>query len=196
MKSHNKNILLNSTPKQWLERAKESLEILLIDHALCEKKAATTALTIIHRYPDLTKFHKKLSALAREELLHFEQVLRLLISYGFEYRNMKSSSYAKTLNSHISDTEPEKLKDQLLVCALIEARSCERFSALAPYMPNKISKFYSKLHEAELRHASFYLEMYSELFLEPWTQRIKHLSIIESNLITKKDSVFRFHSGI
>ena len=83
MKSHNDNILLNSTPREWIEKAKESLEILLVDHALCEKKAATTALTLINRYPELIQFHKRLSALAREELLHFEQVLRLLSSYGF-----------------------------------------------------------------------------------------------------------------
>ena len=196
MKSHNDNILLKSTPREWIEKAKDSLEILLVDHALCEKKAATTALTLINRYPELIQFHKRLSALAREELLHFEQVLRLLSSYGFRYRNMKSSSYAKTLNSYVADKEPDKLKDQLLVCALIEARSCERFSALVPFVPDKISKLYLKLHDAELRHASLYLEMYSEIFNEPWTPRIKRLSKIESKLITKKDSVFRFHSGV
>ena len=188
-------ILSSPTPQAWIDRALKSLDLLLIDHAHCEKKAATSAISLIHKYPHFN-LAKLLSPLAREELLHFEQVLRLLSSYGFRYRNMKSSSYAKTLNSYVADKEPDKLKDQLLVCALIEARSCERFSALVPFVPDKISKLYLKLHDAELRHASLYLDMYSEIFNEPWTPRIKRLSKIESKLITKKDSVFRFHSGV
>ncbi len=195
MPNLDQEILMQPTPLQWLEKANQSLEILLVDHALCERKAATTALTLINRYPDLG-IQKRLSSLAREELLHFEQVVRLLTSFGFTYRNIRPSSYAKNLNSHISQEEPNRLKDQLLVCALIEARSCERFSALLPYVPKKIAEFYRKLHEAELRHSSLYLDLYTEIFEESWNKRIKPLSLVESEFITKRDPMFRFHSGI
>ena len=89
-------ILHSQTPKKWLRKALESQEILLIDHAHCEKKAATTAISLIHRYPD-KNLAKKLSPLAREELLHFEQVLRVIKKEGYKYRNIRPGAYAKTL---------------------------------------------------------------------------------------------------
>ena len=116
-------ILMSPTPKAWIEKALNSLEILLIDHAQCEKKAASSALSLIHRYPhyDLAKI---LSPLAREELLHFEQVLKLIEKQGFKYKNIKSSKYAQNLYDSSSSNEPQRLKDTLIICSIIEARSC------------------------------------------------------------------------
>ena len=84
-------IISSPTPKAWIDRALDSLEILLIDHAHCEKKAATSAISLIHKYPhyDLAKY---LSPLAREELLHFEQVLRLIKRHDFQYKNLNLAS--------------------------------------------------------------------------------------------------------
>ena len=138
-------ILLTRTPKCWIDRAINSLDLLLLDHAHCEKKAATTAISLIHRYPE-KGLSKYLSPLAREELLHFEQVTRMLKKNGFTYRNLKSGSYAKNLHSLVADQEPERLKDLLLICALIEARSCERFYVLAPYLQDSLNFFYTKLN--------------------------------------------------
>ena len=86
-------ILSSPTPKAWIEKALDSLEILIIDHAHCEKKAATTAISLIHKYPHFN-LAKSLSPLAREELLHFEQVLRIMNKLGFKYKNLKSGKYA------------------------------------------------------------------------------------------------------
>ena len=102
------NILHSPTPKQWLEKALDFQEILLIDHAHCEKKAATTAISLIHRYPD-KNLAKKLSPLAREELLHFEQGLKVLQKEGYKYRNIRPGAYAKTLYEASSDQEPQRL---------------------------------------------------------------------------------------
>ena len=188
-------ILLTRTPKCWIDRAIDSLDLLLLDHAHCEKKAATTAISLIHRYPE-KGLSKYLSPLAREELLHFEQVTRMLKKNGFTYRNLKSGSYAKNLHSLVADQEPERLKDLLLICALIEARSCERFYALAPHLQDSLNFFYTKLCDAESRHCELYLNLYSDLFDEDWSSRLVPFAVLESELISKPDPLFRFHSGV
>ena len=83
----------------------------------------------------------------------------------------------------------------LIICALIEARSCERFHALIPLLPPALNKFYSKLHEAEARHCDLYLDIYSEIFTEDYTERLDYLASIESSYINKEEKTFRFHSG-
>ncbi len=189
------NILICGTPEAWLNKAIDSLEILLLDHAHCEKKAAATALSLIHRYPD-KGLVRHLSPLAREELRHFEQVSSLLKEEGYSYRNLRPGTYAKCLYQNISKEEPFRFKDTLLVCALIEARSCERFKSLVPRLDGSLKYFYNKFYEAESRHCELYLNLYKDLFNEGWRSRIKPLSELESNLITTPDPLFRFHSGI
>ena len=188
-------ILSSPTPKAWIDRALDSIEILLIDHAHCEKKAATSAISLVHKYPHYN-LAKTLSPLAREELLHFEQVLKLIERHGYKYRNLKSGKYAQTLYEESSKLEPNKLKDTLIICSLIEARSCERFHALKSHLPSSLSNFYSRLYKAEARHCDLYLEIFSDIFDEDWSDRLKELSLVESDFINKKDNVFRFHSGI
>ena len=187
-------ILQSPTPKKWLDKAVNSLEILLIDHAHCEKKAATTAISLINRYPDKNLVNQ-LSPLAREELLHFEQVLTVIKKEGYKYRNIRPGAYAKTLYEASSNQEPQRLKDTLIICALIEARSCERFHALIPFLPPSLNKFYAKLHAAEARHCDLYLDIYTEIFNEDYTERLNDLSAIESSYINNEDKIFRFHSG-
>ena len=187
-------ILISSTPKAWVNKALKSLDILLIDHAHCEKKAATTAISLIHKYPH-HNLADLLSPLAREELLHFEQVLGLIKKQGFKYRNLKSGKYAQTLYESASNKEPEKFQDILIICALIEARSCERFHALIPYLPSSLRNFYTKLYRAEARHCDLYLDLFTKIFKTDWTERLKELSQVESAFINMKDDLFRFHSG-
>ncbi|SVB44211.1 uncharacterized protein METZ01_LOCUS197065, partial [marine metagenome] len=166
----------------------------LLDHAHCEKKAATTAISLIHKYPE-RDFFSCLSPLAREELLHFEQVSLLLEKRKIPYRNLKSGRYALSLHENISTAEPNRLKDSLLVCALIEARSCERFVSLAEYLEKPLKSFYVKLCEAESRHCDLYLNLYQDLFKEDCKARLKPLAQLESDLINTPDSLFRLHSG-
>ena len=109
-----KKVLIESTPQKWIDRALKSLDILLLDHAHCEKKAATTIISLIHKYPEKNLTHYLLPV-AREELLHFEQVTELLKKRGIPYKKLKSGPYARSLYQKISSEEPYRLKDSLLV---------------------------------------------------------------------------------
>ncbi len=116
-----------ATPDAWVAWALENPELLLIDHAQCEKKAASTAMSLLYRYVDHPLLLTKMSQLAREELLHFEQVVKLMEARGIVYRHISASRYAEGLRRHVRGEEPERLIDILIIGALIEARSCERF---------------------------------------------------------------------
>lgn len=190
--------LLTSTPERWLEQAGKNLDTLLIDHANCEKKAASTALSLLYKYVDRPELIDKLSRLAREELRHFEQVVKIMRERNINYDHLSPSRYAGELMSKVRKREPEKLIDTLIVGALIEARSCERFAALIPVIDQQdkqLGDFYHSLLLSESRHFEDYLNLaqsYSETAIDA---RIKEFCELEVNLIEGEDSELRFHSG-
>ncbi len=191
-----KAFLGSETPKNWIRKALEEQELLLIDHANCEKKAASTAMNLMYRYVDRSELLLKMSQLAREELLHFEQVVSIMQDRGVEYRHIESSRYASTLWSHIRQQEPFKLIDTLIIGAFIEARSCERFAALAPHLDASLQKFYTSLLRSESRHFEDYLRLAEIYADEDIAERVALFAEKESALIQEKDAQFRFHSGI
>ena len=185
-----------ATPPSWVEWALEHPELLLIDHAHCEKKAASTALSLMFRYVDRPELLTLLSRLAREELLHFEQVLDIMEGRGVEYRHLSASRYAVSLRAHVRSSEPARLVDVLIVGAFIEARSCERFAVLAPEVDDELGRYYRFLLQSESRHFRDYLDLarqYAEEDIEP---RVAFLAEREAELILSPDSAFRFHSGV
>lgn len=184
------------TPESWLQRASQHLNLLLIDHAHCEKKAASTALSIMYRYVDQPQLLHTLSRLAREELRHFEQVLQLLQKRGIAYTHLEPANYAKQLRKHCCTHEPARLFDLLIVGAIIEARSCERFAALIPYLPEDLAEFYSTLVKAETRHYEVYLTLAQKVTKQNMAERIQYFITIENQLILQPEAEFRFHSGI
>lgn len=189
------------TPQAWLDQARSHLDILLIDHAHCEKKAASTALNLLFRYVDKRNLLFKLSQLAREEMLHFEQVLELMEQHGVSYGHLTPARYAQGLRQYIRPKEPEKLVDTLIIGAFIEARSCERFAALAPVLnadpaTADIGRYYLFLLKSESRHYEDYLELAREYSPQPIEERIGFFRMIEKELIESPDSEFRFHSGV
>lgn len=190
------HFLLCPTPQAWLDQALQHPEILLIDHANCEKKAAGTALTLMFRYVERETLQDKLSRLAREELRHFEQVMALMKKRGVRYRALKASLYAQRLHAHIRKDEPGKLVDSLIVGAFIEARSCERFYRLAPYLDAELQQFYHSLLESEARHYQDYLKMAEQYAGQPIAERIAIFAEVERDAILTPDAVFRFHSGV
>ena len=127
--------LTRETDAAWAPRVVAELPELLVDHAHCEKKAAGMAVNLIFRYPDHGFLLEPLSRLAREELAHFEEVLRMMASRGIAFRAQKPAPYAGRLRKETRTYEPARLLDTLLCCALIEARSCERFELLAQAAP-------------------------------------------------------------
>lgn len=184
------------TPDLWLQNAIDNPELLLIDHANCEKKAASTAVNLTFRYIDNFDLLNKMSRLAREEMRHFEQVIAIMKRRGIVYRPISASRYAEGLRSLVRANEPHKLVDILLVGALIEARSCERFARLAPLLDAELETFYLSLLKSEGRHYRDYLAVAAAVEdREQIDKRLKILSEREAELILSPDSEFRFHSG-
>lgn len=184
------------TPDAWVAWALENPELLLIDHAQCEKKAASTAMSLLYRYVDQPLLLTKMSQLAREELLHFEQVVKLMEARGITYRHLSASRYAEGLRRHVRPADPERLVDILIIGALIEARSCERFARLIPHLDAELAKFYRTLVKSEGRHYEDYLMLAQHLSSAPVESRIAFFAEREAALIQEPDTAFRFHSGV
>jgi len=192
-------LLLLATPEQWLEHALNNQTLLLIDHANCEKKAASTALSLMYRYVQFPDLLHKMSRLAREELRHFEQVLAIIQARSIEYVQLTASRYAGALHKLCDKNEPNRLVDTLLIGALIEARSYERFKALAPLLDDELRLFYSSLLKSEKRHFQDYILLAKECSGLNDTEILERLSPLaekEASLICDPDSTFRFHSGL
>lgn len=187
------------TPEAWIDEAGSRLPELLLDHANCELKAASTALGIIYRYPERATLASRMSRLAREELRHFEQVRKIMEEMSISFEHVSASRYAGSLRGAVRKNEPDRLLDLLLVGALIEARSCERFAALVPRLPDDLSRFYAGLLDSEARHFEHYLEFAkseSGLDDDEFDKRLMELKALEAELISTPDEQFRFHSGI
>lgn len=187
-----------ATPEGWIESACNNLPLLLIDHAHCEKKAASTAMNLLYRYVDNSRLLNIMSRIAREELVHFEQVLALMAERNIDYDHLSPARYAQGLRQHARTHEPAKLVDILIIGAFIEARSCERFAALEPHLEDKeLAKFYRSLFRAEGRHYQEYLSLAQEAADgSSIDDRIELFANAEKELILSQDTEFRFHSGV
>lgn len=183
------------TPKQWIDNALANQDLMLIDHAHCEKKAASTALSLMYRYVDNSDLLNKMSRLAREELRHFEQVLAIIDKRGIEYCHLTPSRYAAGLRKEVRTEDPGRLVDVMLVGAIIEARSCERFAALVPFLDDELADFYGSLLKSEARHYRDYLALAVRANKGPVDARLADFIAIEKQLILEPDTEFRFHSG-
>jgi len=184
------------TDPAWAEGAAASLDEVLVDHAHCEKKAAGMAVQLLFRYPQHGFLLEPLSRLAREELAHFEEVLRILERRGVVFQRQKPSPYAGRLRREIRTTEPGHLVDTLLCCALIEARSCERFQLLAGAVADEeLQAFYRGLLAAEARHHRVYVELAWELEPEPEVRaRLAELAAHEATVVAERSDAPRMHS--
>lgn len=184
------------TPEAWIEWALTNPDILLIDHAHCEKKAAATAVNLMFRYTEKLELQQKLAQLAREELLHFEQVLEFLRKRDLPYRFLSPSRYAAGLREGLRDAPNDKLVDTLIIGAFIEARSCERFHALVGRVDDELSRYYRFLLKSEARHFEDYLALAQQYAAGNISDRIAFFRAKEQALIESADTEFRFHSGV
>lgn len=184
------------TPQAWLDEALKQQEVLLIDHANCEKKAAATAMNLLYRHSDRIELMRMMARLAREELLHFEQVMKLMSRRGIDYVYLSASRYAGGLREYIRKQKPDSLIDTLIVGAFVEARSCERFARVAPLLDEELGRFYRSLLKSESRHYQDYLALAQRYAEEDITPHIERFRVIEAELITSPDPLFRFHSGV
>ena len=242
-----------STPQAWIDKARlpQNLPVLLIDHLVCELKAAQSAMLLIRRYAidktsdevllawlkpyeDFTyrkqgKWQElagcntlkkamlpkvqsentqntvginsqdlinKMVLLIKEELHHFYQVLEIMAEFDVAYHTIASSRYAKGLLSKVKTHEPDILVDKLICGAYIEARSCERFAALAPYVDKRLGDFYLSLLRSEARHYQDYLSLAEQIAGQDISDRVAFFGEIEAALIVSPDKDFKFHSGL
>ncbi|MFK3789853.1 MULTISPECIES: tRNA-(ms[2]io[6]A)-hydroxylase [Pseudomonas] len=185
------------TPDAWVQAALADQENLLIDHKNCEFKAASTALSLIAKYHSHIDLINMMSRLAREELVHHEQVLRLMKKRKVELRQLSAGRYASGLRKVVRNHEPVKLVDTLVVGAFIEARSCERFEALVPHLDEELGKFYFGLLKSEARHYQGYLKLaYQYGDADDIARVIDKVRAAEQELIESPDQELRFHSGV
>ncbi len=196
-------LLAVATPSRWVERAIQCRDVLLIDHANCEKKAASTALALMFAYAEDLELAGRMSRLAREELRHYEQVARMIKSLGITPLRLAPGRYAQRLRRLVASAEPQREIDLMICGALIEARSAERFAAVAPALEMPLSELFAGLHQAEARHYKVYLDLARRAAARagaPYEgnaldQRIAEFASLETELITAPDEEFRFHSG-
>ncbi len=188
--------LRSSTPPRWWEQVRGNLDLLLIDHAHCEKKAAGTAMNLVFAYVDRVELCRDLSAIVVEELDHFRLVLDLLERRGIHFRRLTPSNYGRQLNELVAKQEPQKAIDRLIVAGLIEARSCERFGILRERLEDReLATFYDGLFESEARHHSTYVRLAKLFGMDELVQRrLAELGEAEAEIIARGDEEPRMHS--
>lgn len=188
--------LQHPTSQAWVEQAIAHLDEILLDHAHCERKAAAVALQLMGQYPTKPLLVRKLTAIAQEELEHFEQVNQWLDRLGIAPRALAAPPYGSALRSQIRRQEPGRLLDSLLVAGLIEARSHERLGLLAQHCPNpKLAAFYRSLMASEARHYGIYWVLADTYYDRAVVMdRLQALAAIESDILSQLHHQPRIHS--
>lgn len=189
--------LASASSEDWLRRALQDVDLILLDHAHCEKKAASTALNLVFRYQQHASLVEPLAALAREELDHFLQVHALLGRRAVPFRRLHPAPYGARLHEAVRKPDPGHLLDALMVAALIEARSCERMSLLAEALPDpELAGFYRDLLACEARHFHTYVEMAEGLFPRDEVRaRLRALAAHEALVLVQPCPELRLHSA-
>lgn len=188
--------LKSPTDTSWLAQVDANLEEVLIDHAHCEKKAAGTALNLIFHYVEDRELCQEMTEIVNEELEHFHMVLDLLSRRGIRFRRLKPSQYGSRLHALVRKSEPERAVDRLLVAGLIEARSCERFQALAEHVADpELATFYRSLFESEARHHATYTRLAKHFATEDVVEkRLAELYEAEAAIMAVREPRPRMHS--
>lgn len=191
------NTLTQCTRQDWVTQAIANLNTILLDHSHCERQAAGVALNLMFRYPSSAKLVRMLTAIAREELEHFEQVNQWL-----ERRNiiplaqLSPAPYGAGLKAQIRRNEPKRMLDSLLFAGLIEARSHERLGLLAIHCPYpELAQFDRGLMAFEARHYGIYWTLADTYFERDLvTTRLEELAVVESQLLETLHPEPRIHS--
>jgi len=184
------------TPATWIAKVGDNLEELLLDHAHCEKKAAGVAMNLLFSYVDQPELARAMTGIVREELEHFEMVLGRIQERGWPWRKLRPSRYGERLHGLIRREEPGKAVDRLLVAALIEARSCERFGILRDNLADRdLANFFGSLYESEARHHGSYVHL-AQLFAsrDEVRARLAELAEAEAGIILEGEPLARVHS--
>ncbi|MGB7346928.1 MAG: tRNA-(ms[2]io[6]A)-hydroxylase [Pirellulaceae bacterium] len=190
--------LQSESTTRWLAQVDEHLDEILIDHAHCERKAASTAMNLMNAYTENRAICQEMTVIVQEELEHFHMVIEILDKRNIPFRRIGSGPYGRELNALIRTKDPDRGVDRMLIASLIEARSCERFSLLSKHVQERDSEladFYGSLFESEARHHTTYVRL-AEQFAsrEAVRQRLDQLSAQESQIVAQGSDLPRMHS--
>lgn len=188
--------LQSESTTRWLNQVTENLDEILIDHAHCERKAASVAMNLINAYTEDRELCAEMTIIVNEELEHFEMVLQRLDQRGIRFRRLPPGPYGRQLNVLIRTAEPDRGVDRLLTAGLIEARSCERFRLLSEHIDDpELAEFYGSLFESEARHHTTYIRL-AEHFAPraEVRRRLDELSAQEAEIIATGSPLPRMHS--
>ncbi|MDA0196130.1 MAG: tRNA-(ms[2]io[6]A)-hydroxylase [Bacteroidetes bacterium] len=179
------------TDPRWTDIANKKLENILTDHAYCEQKAASSCISLIVQYPDKEKIVEMLTPVVAEEWCHFQQVIEQLKKRGFKLGTQRKDEYVLELNKQIKKggSREQQLVEKLLVNALIEARSCERFKLLSNNLVDQeLKKFYHELMVSEAGHYSNFLELAKFYCPEKYVnERWKELLAVEAQIMVRME---------
>ncbi|PZV03819.1 MAG: rubrerythrin family protein [Leptolyngbya sp.] len=184
------------TSQAWVEQALANLDVILLDHAQCERKAAGVAMSLINRYPSDAELVKALTAIAQEELAHFAQVNQWLERRQVAFGPLPPPPYGAALRQQVRSDEPHRQLDVLLVSALIEARSHERLGLLGQHCPDpELAQFYRSLMASEARHYGAYWVLATARFPRAEVEtRLAQLAAAESEILARLHPQPRIHS--
>ncbi|MEM6364157.1 MAG: tRNA-(ms[2]io[6]A)-hydroxylase [Planctomycetota bacterium] len=190
--------LQSDSTTRWLDQVDHHLDEMLIDHAHCERKAASVAMNLMNAYTENLELCREMARIVEEELEHFFMVIEKLRQRDIEFRRLPSGPYGRKLNDLIRRNEPDRAVDRLLVASLIEARSCERFRLLATHVENRdpdLSSFYAGLFQSEARHHTTYVKL-AEGFASrsEVRERLAQLSATETKILEAGSELPRMHS--
>jgi tRNA-(ms[2]io[6]A)-hydroxylase len=188
--------LHSTSPDRWLLQVKQHLADVLIDHAHCEQKAASTAMDLMFDYVEHEELCHQMTEIVREELEHFELVRKLLKARGIRFLRLKPGTYGRKLKELVRRQEPHRAVDRLLIAALIEARSCERFVLLRDHLDDPVLKdFYGSLYESEARHHATYVRLAKQFSDDHSVNlRLQELAVLEAAIIEEGCELPRVHS--
>ena len=189
--------LATTTSTEWLPRALDQLDEVLLDHAHCEKKAAGAAIKLLFAYPHHRFLQEPLAEVAREELAHFQQIPSVLDARGIRYQTIRPSPYGMALHALVRRDEPDRLLDLLLISALIEARSCERFEILAEGVKDPVlASLYKGLRASEARHHGRFVALAEQLVDRgAAASRLAGLAEAEGEIVERPCDWVRLHAG-
>lgn len=182
-------------PADWIHRVMDHLPTVLIDHAILERKAATSAINL-EKYPELAHRVDELNAIAIEELQHFQLVLNLLKRRAIPFRNLSQSPWIGGLMKHLRKGRREQVIDHLICMALIEGRSCEKFQILSQALRDRdpeLANFYGSLVESEGNHYATFWLMAREIDETEADRRLDYYLDLDAELIVQPSPEPRLH---
>lgn len=188
--------LQSTSSGRWLSQVDQHLNDILIDHAHCEQKAASTAMDLMFDYVENDDLCREMSEIVREELEHFQLVRDLLKQRGVRFHRLKPGTYGRQLKELVRRMEPHRAVDRLLIGALIEARSCERFVLLRDHLQDvQLKEFYGSLYESEARHHATYVRLARHFASDSDVNaRLQELAMAEAAIIATGCELPRVHS--